>query len=144
MEVARTDDYIMMRLNHGENILESIEEIVAGEKSTLLIVAGIGMITDFELGYFDREKREYIRRSFNEPHELTMLQGSVASEGSPRMHIHAVVADRDHHTSGGHLLKGWAWMSNEIGFLRLKGVSSKRWLEKDKGVAVLHVSQVTD
>lgn len=144
MEVARTDDYIMMRLNHGENILESIEEIVAGEKSTLLIVAGIGMITDFELGYFDREKREYIRRSFNEPHELTMLQGSVASEGTPRMHIHAVVADRDHHTSGGHLLKGWAWMSNEIGFLRLKGVSSKRWLEKDKGVAVLHVSQVTD
>lgn len=144
MEVARTDNYIMMRLNHGENILESIEEIVAEEKSTLLIVAGIGMITDFELGYFDKEKREYIRKSFNEPHELTMLQGSVASEGSPRMHIHAVVADRDHHASGGHLLKGWVWMSNEIGFLRLKGVSSKRWMEKDKGVAVLHVSQTTD
>lgn len=131
-------------MNHGENILESIEEIVADEKSTLLIVAGIGMITDFELGYFDREKREYIRKSFNEPHELTMLQGSVASEGSPRMHIHAVVADRDHHTSGGHLLKGWVWISNEIGLLRVKGVSSKRWMDKEKGVAVLHVSQITD
>lgn len=141
MEIARTQDYIFMRLSHGEDIIKSLEEVVAEEKSTLLFVTGIGMITDFELGYFDRG--QYIRRTFKEPHELTMLQGSVASEGEPRMHIHATVADKEHRAFGGHLLKGWVWMSNEIGLLRLKGVDSKRWLDKEKGVAILHVSQIT-
>ena len=141
MEIARTQDYILMRLSHGEDIIKSIEEVIAEEKSTLLIVTGIGMITDFELGYFDRD--QYITRTFKEPHELTMLQGSVASEGDPRMRIHATVADKEHRAYGGHLLKGWVWMSNEIGFLRLKGVNSKRWMDKEKGVAILHVSQVT-
>jgi len=144
MEVARTGDYVLLKLDHGENILESIEEVIDGEKTSLLVVMGIGMITDFELGYFDRDKRKYVTKVFDEPHELTMMQGSVAREGNPRMHIHTVVADKEHHTSGGHLLKGFAWMSNEIGFLRLKGVDTRRWMDKDKGVSVLHVSQVTE
>jgi predicted DNA-binding protein with PD1-like motif len=141
MEIARTDDCIFVRLSHGEDILKSIEEVIAEERVTLLIVSGIGMLTDFELGYFD--SGQYIRETFNEPHELTTLQGSVASEGDPRMHIHATVANKEHRTYGGHLLKGSVWMSNEIGFLRLKGVSSKRLMDKEKGVAILHVSQVT-
>ena len=144
MEIARTGDYVLLKLDHGENILESIEEVIAEEKTTLMVVMGIGMITDFVLGYFDREKREYVTRSFDEPHELAMMQGSVAREGSPRMHIHTVVADKEHRTAGGHLLKGFAWMSNEIGLTRLKGIDTRRWMDKGKGVSVLHVSQVTD
>ncbi len=143
MEIARTEDYVLLKLEHGENILESIEEVTKGEKETLLVVVGIGMLTDFELGFFDRDTRKYVVRAFNEPHELTTLQGSVAREGSPRMHIHAVVADKEHHTAGGHLLKGFAWISNEIGFIRLKDVDTRRWMDKDKGVSVMHVSQVS-
>ena len=140
MEIAHTQEHIMLRLSHGENIIKTLEEVIAEEKGTLLIVTGIGMITDFELGYF--ENGQYIKMAYKEPHELVMLQGSVASEGEPRMHIHAIVADKEHHAFGGHLLKGWVWMSNEIGLLKLKGVSSKRWMDKEKRVAILHVSQV--
>lgn len=143
MEIARTEDYLLLKLEHGENIVKSIEEMIEDEKETLLVVVGIGMLTDFELGYFDREQRKYVVKSFNEPHELTALQGSVVREGNPRMHLHTVVADREQHVAGGHLLKGFAWMSNEIGFLRLKGIDSRRWMDKDKGVSILHVSQVT-
>ena len=142
MEIAHSQDYIMLRLGHGENILKTLEEVVAEEKATLLVATGIGMITDFELGYF--ENGQYVKMSFKEPHELVMLQGTVASEGEIRMHIHAVVADKEHRAFGGHLLKGWVWVSNEIGLLRLKGVRSKRILDKDRGVAVLHVSQILD
>lgn len=138
MEVARTEDHILLRLSHGEKVIESIEKTLADEQSTFLVVTGIGMLTDFELGYFD--KGQYVKRTFHEPHELVALQGSVASEGEPRMHIHAVVADRQQHAFGGHLFRGRVWMSNEIGFLRLHGVESKRRIDKEKGVAVLHVS----
>lgn len=142
MEIARTENYVLLRLSHGENVLSSIEEVVSQEKSTLMIFAGIGMITDFELGFFNEGR--YITKSFKHPHELLSLQGSIASEGEPRMHIHAVVADKEQRAFGGHLLKGWVWMSNEIGLVRMKGVTAKRWRDEEKGVAVLHVSQVVD
>lgn len=138
MEVARTEDHILLRLSHGENVIESIEKIMVDEKSTFVVVTGVGMLTDFELGYFD--KGRYVKKTFHAPHELVSLQGSVASEGDPRMHIHAVVANREQHAFGGHLFKGRVWMSNEIGFLRLHGVDSKRRMDKEKGVAVLHVT----
>lgn len=95
MEVGRSGQSMILRLDHGEDILASIQEAVKDERSTLMITAGLGMISDFELGYFDRGN--YIRKSFDEPHELLALQGSVAVEGEPRIHIHATVANTEHH-----------------------------------------------
>lgn len=138
MEIAKTDSYLMLKLEHGEDVIGSVEEAVKGERSTLLLVVGLGMISGFELGYFDRGT--YLRKSFSEPHELLALQGSVAVEGDPRIHIHATVADTEHRAFGGHLMKGKAWMSNEIGMVRLQGVTSRRVFDSGKKVGVLHIS----
>src|SRR4030067_1350460 len=92
MEVAKRDMFVMMRLDHGDDILSSVAEVVKRESSTLLVVTGLGMISDFELGYFDRGN--YIKRAFDEPHELLALQGSVANEGGPRIHTHATRDNR--------------------------------------------------
>jgi hypothetical protein len=54
MEIARKDQFIVIRLDHGEDILESIKSNMKEERSTMLIVMGLGMISDFELGYFDQ------------------------------------------------------------------------------------------
>jgi predicted DNA-binding protein with PD1-like motif len=60
MERASAGNVLMLRLDHDEDILESISKAVAPEKSTLMLVLGIGMIHDFEIGYFDRGR--YIRK----------------------------------------------------------------------------------
>jgi predicted DNA-binding protein with PD1-like motif len=138
MEIAKTDSYLMLKLEHGEDVIGSVQEAVKGEQSTLLLIVGLGMISDFELGYFDRGN--YLKESFHEPHELLALQGSVAVEGDPRIHIHATVADTEHRVFGGHLMKGKVWMSNEIGLVRLKGVASRRVFDSEKKVGVLHIS----
>ena len=138
MQIAKTVSYLMMKLEHGEDVIGSVQEAVKEERSTLLLVTGLGMISDFELGYFDRGN--YLRKSFDEPHELLALQGSVATEGDPRIHIHATVADTEHRAFGGHLMKGKAWMSNEIGMVRMEGVTSRRTFDPEKKVSVLHIS----
>jgi predicted DNA-binding protein with PD1-like motif len=128
---------MLLRLNHDEDILASIEKAVERERYTLLITTGLGMIHDFELGYFDEGK--YLTKSFRSPHELLSLQGTIASEGMPRVHIHATVADTKHWAFGGHLMRGKAWMSNEIGLVRLEGGFSKREVDPKKKVGVLHI-----
>jgi predicted DNA-binding protein with PD1-like motif len=137
MEIAGKGPVLMLRLNHGEDILASIQQAIKEERSTLLLVTGLGMVCDFELGYFDSGK--YLRKAFSEPHELLALQGTVASEGEPRVHIHATVADKGHRAFGGHLMRGKVWMSNEIGFVRLEGNVSKRLEDPERRVGILHI-----
>lgn len=126
-----------MRLDHGDDILDSIGQSVEAERSTMSIVAGLGMISEFELGYFDEGK--YIKAYFEEVHELLSVQGSVASEGNPRIHVHATVANRSHKAYGGHLLRGKAWMSNEIFMIRIDGLHSVREVDPEKRVGILRL-----
>lgn len=137
METVRTDKFVMIRLDHGEDILGSVANATKEETSTMLVVTGLGMISDFELGFFDQGN--YIKRSYDEPHELLALQGSISTAGEPRLHIHATVANKEHQAFGGHLMRGKAWMSNEIGMVRLGGVKSVREYDPAKKVGILHV-----
>ncbi len=136
MEVVRDGPFVMLRLENGEDILESVIHAVGSERSTMAVTTGLGMIADFELGFFDRGT--YIRKSIDAPHELLCLQGSISSEGDNRVHIHATVADKEHRAFGGHLLRGKVWMSNEILLMKLDGVRSKRALDPELKVGVLH------
>jgi len=61
-EVARKGDSLALRLDHGDDILRSIGRSTEAERSTMSIVAGLGMISEFELGYFD--EGNYIKAYF--------------------------------------------------------------------------------
>lgn len=105
----------------------------------MIVVSGLGMISEFELGYFDRG--DYLKRSYDEPHELLALQGTISTEGEPRIHIHATVANKEHDAFGGHLMRGKAWMSNEIGLMRLERLISVRSMDPEMKVGILHLKK---
>ena len=139
MEIARKEAFVLVRLEHGEDIIESIKLTVKEERSTMVLVVGLGMISDFELGFFDRGN--YLTQSYNDPHELLSLQGTIATEGEPRIHIHATVANKEHEAFGGHLMRGKAWMSIEIGLLRLERLISVRSMDPEKKVGILYIKK---
>ena len=136
MEVMRNGNLIFLRLDHDDDILAKVHEIIASEKSTMVFTTGLGMIHDFELGYFDNG--QYLKKHYTEPHELLSVQGSVSSDGESRVHIHITVADKAHESFGGHLLSGRVWMSNELVLLTVDGVRSRREIDPIKKVAILH------
>ena len=135
MQQSKSGPVHILRLDHGEDILGSILKSTRDSRSTMLICTGLGMISEFELGYFDQGN--YISKSYQEPHELLSIQGSISGYGEPRVHVHVTVADKEHRVSGGHLLGGKVWMSNEIGILRLDGVRSARETDPVKKVSIL-------
>jgi len=139
VEIARKDQFIMLRLDHGEEILDAVKDAIKEERSTLLVVTGLGMISDFEIGFFDNGN--YLKKSYVEPHELLALQGSISTEGEPRIHLHATVANKAHEAFGGHLMRGKAWMSNEIGLIRLERLISVRAVDPAKKVGILHLKK---
>ncbi len=139
MEKAVSGPFEILRLEHGEDILASIESATRDDQGTVMVSAGLGMISDFELGYFDNGK--YLSKSFQEAHELLSMQGSVATVGQPRIHIHVSVANSAHEAYGGHLMRGKVWMSNEIAMLRMSNLRTTRAVDPAKKVGVLHLGR---
>jgi len=137
MQIQKEENFIFLRLDHDDDVMEALAEASAGEKGTLFIAAGLGMMHQFEIGYFDNG--EYLRKKIDEPVELLTLSGSIASTGEYRTHVHADLAFRDHRSIGGHLFSGKAWMSEEILLVRLKNISSERIIDPEKKVGVMQL-----
>ena len=66
----------------------------------------IGAFRDCVLGYFDWQKKDYLRIPIDEQVEVLALLGDVAlNDGEPKLHAHVVVGKADGTAHGGHLLE---------------------------------------
>jgi uncharacterized protein len=69
-------------------------------------LTGIGAISDAVVGYFDPEKKVYLRIHEKGQAELLSLTGNLAlSDNEPFFHIHVALGLRDGSTRGGHLFE---------------------------------------
>lgn len=87
------------------------EHGVAGAQLT-----AVGGFSRAILGYFDRERKEYLKTSVEEQVEVLSMVGDVAltPDGDPEVHAHVVVGRRDATTRGGHLLEANVWPTLEV------------------------------
>jgi predicted DNA-binding protein with PD1-like motif len=67
-------------------------------------LTGIGAVRDAVVGYFDPQKKAYVRYHEKEQAEVLSLTGNLALyKGEPFFHVHAALSSRDGGTHGGHL-----------------------------------------
>ena len=78
-------------------------------------VTGIGAVKDHTLGFFDVEKREYLKRTFEENMELGNLTGTIGTvDGKPFLHAHATVCGPELIAFTGHLFKAEVAVTAEL------------------------------
>src|SRR5207248_7544412 len=76
---------------------------------------GIGAFSRAVLGYFDWEKKDYVRIPVDDQVEVVSLLGDIALEnGQPKIHAHTVVGKRNGIAMGGHLLEATVRPTLEI------------------------------
>jgi uncharacterized protein len=94
-----------------------------------VILNGVGMLRDAEIGYYQVDRAQYDRHTLREPHELLSYQGNLgrdAETGEVRAHVHVVLGGPDHRAIGGHLFDATVWVTNEVAVRRVKGVRFER------------------
>ena len=132
-EPSGATDTFVLRFHPNEDFLETLRTfLVEKDIKAALVVCGIGMLVDFELGYFDG--KTYQNDVFSEPHELCTMQGTIAlKEGSDEImpHIHATLAGKDHTVVGGHLHKAKVGVLCEMVIQRLNENVMVRRLNKE-------------
>jgi predicted DNA-binding protein with PD1-like motif len=128
-------NYLILKLDQGDDVLGTLNEVIEKEKiSNGFVVSGIGAAEKIEIGYL-REKA-YIKQSFSEPMEITSINGSI-SQDQPRLHIHVNCAGFDHKTMGGHLFNGVAKPLLEILIIRFDNIKMTRELSEKSGLKEL-------
>ncbi|KXK62790.1 hypothetical protein AWW66_06275 [Micromonospora rosaria] len=128
---------IVVAVDKGEDAVEVVNEVAARSDVRGARVTAVGGFRRAEVGYFDRDARDYLRIPVAEQVEVLSLLGDVAeSQGRPALHVHAVLGRRDGSTVGGHLLRGEVWPTLEVIISEVGGSLVKR-VDPETGLALL-------
>jgi len=133
---ARNGREMVVRLEDGENLME---RLIGLGLDSAVIVAGIGMVRDAELGYWNGS--EYEIHQVSDACELLAMQGNIGLRDSERIvHAHLTLARRDGSVTGGHLVAATVANTAEIAILLSEGIALRRRLESN-GLVGLYPEQ---
>ena len=99
----------------GERIYGIIKKFVGEKKITAGTIQGIGATKDNIFGYFDIDRKEYLRCEVPASCELVNFQGNISLvEGKPFIHAHVLLTKPDFSIAGGHCFSGIISVTGEF------------------------------
>lgn len=100
----------------GDEAFAALSEFARDQELTAAQLTGVGAFARAEVGWFDRERKDYRPIPVDEQCEVLSLVGDIAQgpDGSPQLHAHVVLGLSDGSTRGGHLRSGDVWPTLEV------------------------------
>lgn len=120
-------DFVLV-LDKGEDVIESLKKL-ARDENLGGFFTGIGAVADPVIGYFDIEKKQYLKLELKGSYEVLSLTGNISflPNGEPFIHAHVILGDNNHRVFGGHLFSAKVSVTLELLILR----TQKLLREKD-------------
>ena len=104
MQTKKINNKYLIRIDKGEEIVETLKNFCSKENIKLGIITGIGATNQVKVGLFDTEKKEYYSKELKENFEITSLCGNVSTMNKEiYLHLHINLCDSNHKCFGGHL-----------------------------------------
>jgi len=115
MYSKKFNNYYILRLKKGEEIIQSLTDFAKKIKLKGAFVYGLGVGENLTLGYFDAHKKSYIKKQFKGEYEFTSFLGNISYfEKQPVIHIHVTITNKKFNAFGGHLFSGYVPATLEI------------------------------
>ena len=105
MEYRKFGDTYVLRLDQGEEVMESLRRFAEAEQISLASVQGIGALSAFDL------KAHHYEGCY----EITSLLGTIDTmDGQFYCHLHLNAAEQDDRPVGGHLTRAVIRVTGEL------------------------------
>ena len=137
MKYKNINSGYIIRLKEGEEIVKTLEDFVLQQDIKGALIVGIGTIYDAELGFYHREKKEYMKKIFEGDYEVVNLCGNISySEENPVIHLHVTISGEDFTAYSGHLFSAMTAATMEI-FLLTQEQKLRREFDPTQGLNLL-------
>ena len=104
MEYRKFGNTLVVRIDKGEEILESVKVLAEKENIKLASIQALGAINDFTVGVLDTATRQYRSNSFTGAYEIVSLTGTINTKNDEfYCHLHLSAGNDKGEVFGGHL-----------------------------------------
>jgi predicted DNA-binding protein with PD1-like motif len=115
MRWREIDGRYVVKLDVGDEVVESLKRFAAEKGMRSGVVWGIGGIEGVVLGYYDLDAQKYLRKEIPGRLELVTLMGNISMlDGEVFVHGHAVVSGSDMGCYAGHLFSATVAVTAEF------------------------------
>jgi len=138
LSFKKEGNLIVFRFEDGKDIIESLKRVTKEHKiQSGIILNGIGMLRNFEISFYSREKASYVTNKFNEPVELLSLSGNISLRNNETFfHLHVALAKENQNALGGHLKKATVHNTLEGAIVKFSEIK----LTRDPETRILSIS----
>ena len=104
MEFKKFGNKYFVRIDKGEEIVESLKKFCEKNNIKLGTITGIGATNKVTVGLFKAETKEYHSTELTGNFEIAPLHGNISTmSGKTYLHLHVNLCNKEHKSFGGHL-----------------------------------------
>ena len=127
MEYRQFGDTYFLRLDPGDEIVESLTKLCSREDIRLGSVTGLGAADHAVTGLYNVKEKQYYKTQFDGPMEITSLVGNITrKDGEVYLHLHINLCDETMQVKGGHLNECRISATSEIVVRSISGEVGRR------------------
>ena len=142
MKNTRLDSGMVLIFETGDEVISVLAAFAREHHIAAAHFTAIGAFSDAALGYFDWQKKDYLKNQVNEQVEVVSLIGDIAlDKGEPKVHAHVVIGKKNGAAMGGHLLEAHVRPTLEL-VLQDSGEQLKRKFDPESGLALIDLGEV--
>lgn len=118
-------------LEKGEPVIDVLTNFCKEQNILNGYITGIGAVNNIELGAYDSNSKEYLKKIFKEDHELITYQGNIMLlDDEPFIHTHITIGNHNMEIFGGHLFSMNVAVVGEFIIHKIDGNSKRTFNDK--------------
>lgn len=116
MKAKKSGNLYITRLEKGEDFVKTLTDFVKEHGIKAGHFSGIGGTDNMTLAYFNKDKQEFIHKTFTgKIFEILFINGNISTmNGEPYLHTHVMLSDDNFNAVGGHLVSGFVATTIEL------------------------------
>lgn len=104
MKYKRLEDKVVLRIDKGEEIVETLKNICKQLEIKGGTIIGIGATDKITIGLMNTKTKKYQPKEFIGDHEIASLIGNITTMNNEiYLHLHATICNIKNEAFGGHL-----------------------------------------
>ncbi len=130
MEYKRCENKVLIRIDLGEEIVETLKQLCTELGIKLGTIQGIGATNKATIGLINTKTKKYSSIELTGDHEITCLCGNITTmQKKPYLHLHITLCNEKNQAVGGHLTSAIVSATFEGVIEILKGEISREYDE---------------